>query len=356
MITTTVKSHTGKKVYCMSCKNEIAGSYLNKGICSKCYGVSAKPRFKFGKPLFDYWRIFKMDVPALFGYLKTVLLDVYGEVQYGTPFDYLYAQGDIPILLVAHMDTVHRKLPRVEQDHEQNILWSKTGLGADDRAGVAAILHILKDGYRPHVLFTDEEECGCVGAKVASKNLNAPCVNYIVQLDRRGSTDSVYYDNDNDKFEEYVNSFGFKTANGSFTDISALCPAWGISGVNLSIGYYEAHTSSEYIKIDEWKATVKKVEKMLDSPSDNFFEYIEKPYSYGLFNTEFGENIVADKIGVSIDISAADFASYFGEKTEVWQEFLETYGDFITDEIFNNVLDTVYGLALDLCPDNFDMI
>ena len=325
------------------------------GISSK-YRTTTKQKFKRGKPVFDYWRIFKMDVPTLFAYLQFNLFCMYDEVIYGNTTDYLYAKGDIPILLVAHMDTVHKKLPRVEQDIQQNILWSKTGIGADDRAGIAAILRILKDGYRPHVLFTDGEECGCLGAKVAVKELPAPEVNYIIQLDRKGSIDSVYYDNDNDKFEEYVNSFGFKTAMGSFSDISALCPIWGISGVNLSIGYYSAHSDSEYLKINEWESTVKKVKQMLDSPPTEFFEYIEKPYSYGLFNENYGANIAIDKIGVSLDITAEDFAGYFGGDTETWENFLDIYGDFIIDDLMDKVLEAVYEHATDLCPDEFYML
>lgn len=315
-----------------------------------------RPKFKSGKPMFDNWRIFKMDVPTLFNHLKTVLLSIYGEVSHGLTMDYIYAKGNIPVLLVAHMDTVHNKLPRVEHDHKSNIIWSKTGLGADDRAGIAAILRILKDGYRPHVLFTDEEECGCLGAKVAVKELPAPEVNYIIQLDRKGSIDSVYYDNDNDKFEKYINSFGFKTAMGSFSDISALCPIWGISGVNLSIGYYSAHSDREYLKIDEWESTVKKVKQMLDSPPTEFFEYIEKSYSYGLFNENYGANIIIDKIGVSLDITAEDFDSYFGGGIETWENFLGIYGDFILDDLMDRVLEDVYEYAIDLCPDEFDML
>ena len=140
-----------------------------------------------------------------------------------------YTQRRNPILPVAHMDIVHKKLPRVEHDHEKNTLWSKTGLGADDRAGVAAILKIIEDGYRPYVLFTDEEESGCVGASIAIKKLPVPDIKYIIELDRRGSNDAVYYDNDNPDFEKYVNSFGFTTATGSFLTY----PNYALRGVYL---------------------------------------------------------------------------------------------------------------------------
>lgn len=355
MVTTTVNTDKGKKVYCIVCKKEISKQDLEKGICSNCISTIPKPSFKFGHPTFHYWWVFKMDVPTLFGYLKNILLDIYRSVHHDSTCDYLYAEGDIPILLVAHMDTVHKKLPRVEHDHEQNILWSKNGLGADDRAGVIAILRILEDGYRPHVLFTDGEESGCLGSKVAVKSLDIPHVNYIIQLDRRGKEDSVFYDNDNNKFEEYVNSFGFKTADGSFSDISELCPSWGISGVNLSVGYYDAHRSTEYLKIDEFESTVNKVKKMLDSPPDEMFDYIEKPYSYGLFGTGIEESIIADKFGVSMDIPAVEFHEVLGGTEKGWREFFEFYGDYIAEEVYSAVLDTVMDLALELNPECFDI-
>lgn len=38
---------------------------------------------------------------------------------------YLFALGNIPILLVAHLDTVHRDIPEtILYDEEQNMIWS----------------------------------------------------------------------------------------------------------------------------------------------------------------------------------------------------------------------------------------
>ena len=68
--------------------------------------------------------------------------------------DYIYAKGDIDIALLAHLDTVH--VTPVEQlffDKQQSVVWSPEGLGADDRAGVYAIIQIIEKGYRPHIIF-----------------------------------------------------------------------------------------------------------------------------------------------------------------------------------------------------------
>lgn len=44
-------------------------------------------------------------------------------------------------------------------------MWSPQLLGSDDRAGVYAIIQIIEAGYKPHVIFTTDEEIGAVGAQ-----------------------------------------------------------------------------------------------------------------------------------------------------------------------------------------------
>ena len=79
--------------------------------------------------------------------------------------DFICAKGDIPIALVAHMDTVFKKTPEnIYYDADQNVMWSSQGLGADDRAGVFAIVSIINKGYRPHIILTTDEEIGGIGA------------------------------------------------------------------------------------------------------------------------------------------------------------------------------------------------
>ena len=49
----------------------------------------------------------------------------------------------------------------------------------------------------------------------------------------------------------------------SKTDIVVLCK--DICGANLSIGYYNEHTTTEILSYREWLKTYKKVEKMLSN-------------------------------------------------------------------------------------------
>ena len=196
---------------------------------------------------------------------------------------YIMATGDLPVCLIAHLDTVFDqekcKDKEIYVDTEHQVMWSPQGLGTDDRAGVFAILKLLKMGYKPYIIFTQGEEEGCLGAKALVHRFpKSPWkkLKYILQLDRRGEQDCVFYDCDNPDFTEYVESFGFITDWGSFSDISEIAPAWGLAAANLSVGYWDEHTYCERVALSWLEQTIEKVKKMLDVCNEaQKYEYIE---------------------------------------------------------------------------------
>ena len=135
---------------------------------------------------------------------------------------FLYAEGTVPVLLVAHLDTVHNELPHIIcRSEDGRYIMSPQGIGGDDRCGVYMILQIISE-VRCHVLFCEDEETGGQGAKAFERSGIQIDVNYIVEVDRRGNNDAVFYNCDNPKFSEFVCSFGFREAMGSFSDIPLL--------------------------------------------------------------------------------------------------------------------------------------
>lgn len=184
---------------------------------------------------------------------------------------YIIAEGNIPVVLMSHMDTVFLKPPvNIYYDSRVNVMWSPEGLGADDRAGIFSIIKLLRRGYLPSIIFTTDEELGCLGAKKLIKDITNPIVpvNFIIELDRRGEQDCVFYNCNNPEFQEYIESFGFLFNVGSYSDISIICPDWGIAGVNLSIGYEDEHSKQETLNITNMFNTIEKVSKILDEAKD----------------------------------------------------------------------------------------
>ena len=196
---------------------------------------------------------------------------------------YVIAEGNLPICLCAHMDTVFEKPPTTfYYDQEQTILWSPDGLGADDRAGNYAIIELLERGYRPSIILTDLEEKGGIGAEtLVNKFPDCPFeeCKAIIQLDRQGKNDAVYYDCDNSDFEKKITSYGFNTQWGTFTDISIIAPQWKIAAVNLSVAYYNEHQKIETLNMRELESTIKKVERILKD-CNNWPSYAYIPFIY----------------------------------------------------------------------------
>lgn len=191
--------------------------------------------------------------------------------------DYIVALGDIPIALVAHMDTVFKTpVSELYYDQRKGVLWSPQGLGADDRAGIFAIMKIVQSGLRPAIILTTDEEQGGLGATVlGNQECPIPGLKYMIQLDRHGTNDCVFYECFNEEFYDYVESFGFCEAYGSFSDISFLMPQWNICGVNLSVGYEDEHGFTETLHVAPLYDTIRKVQEMLSEDVIPDFEYDE---------------------------------------------------------------------------------
>ena len=222
----------------------------------------------------EFEQIFQLSQERLKQALEAELITSEYTVQKQKGF--LYAEGSTPVLLVAHLDTVHRTQPEtICYSADGTVMMSPQGIGGDDRAGVYMILRLIQSVHC-HVLFCEDEETGGHGAHAFVKSGIKPDVNYIVELDRTGSNDAVFYQCRNRQFEQYINSFGFQTAFGSFSDISILAPHLNLAAVNLSTGYYHAHQPGEYVRLDKVEELIDHVEKLLQTEAERF-SYAPKP-------------------------------------------------------------------------------
>lgn len=238
----------------------------------------------------SFENICKMSQKSLKTYLTKYLKTQYNDVTSSDGF--IYAKGTYPVMLVAHMDTVHKDLvKKILYTNEGDIITSPQGIGGDDRCGIYMILKLIET-YNCSVLFTEDEEAGCIGATKFVKAYEAGLVdmgpvNYIVELDRKGSNDAVFYECDNPEFEDFIlKDKDWKLDWGTYTDIVEIAPALGVAAVNFSCGYYQAHTTKEYVVRSEIEANIEKVKKLLERTTENdWFEYIEAEHYYkGFFS------------------------------------------------------------------------
>jgi len=228
--------------------------------------------------------------------------------------NFVYAVGDSPICIVAHMDTVRDPQLQVGEKprHEfhagkvynlvqnRNVLRNSTGvLGGDDRAGVFACIDLVRRCRKeklpmPSVILTNGEESGGKGVRVfvateVFKKYDNRNTRLFVEMDRQGCNDWVTYGTKlPTEVINYVESFGFRSSHGSYSDIADLQEEYLIPAVNLSIGYYQQHSANEYMHIDEMYMTIGRVMGMLKAPIDKLYpatakvKYVNnyKPYEY----------------------------------------------------------------------------
>lgn len=209
---------------------------------------------------------------------------------------FIYAEGEIPVLLIAHMDTVHKEPVKSICVSDDGILMSPTGIGGDDRCGIFMVLETIKT-HKCHVLFTEDEEIGLVGASKFASSGITPEVNWILEYDRKGNNDAVFYSCDNPEFTEFITDkeIGFVFASGSASDISRVAPAINRAAVNLSCGYYNQHHLNEYVVVSEMMNNIERGKMLIDKPVDKPFEYIEKVYTYKSYkNSDYSFSVYDD--------------------------------------------------------------
>lgn len=305
------------------------------------------------KKMFE--KICRMSEKELKNFTKQKLQGMY---RYVTSQDgFVFAQGTFPVLLVAHLDTVHKERVReIVYSEDGNTISSPQGIGGDDRAGVYSILEIIKK-FKCSVLFTEQEEIGGIGADKFAKSdlLEELDFNYIIEFDRANANDAVFYSCANDEFEEFITQDFYKTNYGSYSDICEVAPALGCAAVNLSCGYHKAHTTSEYVVLSEMEASIEATCAILERTTESDkFEYVEdvsSGYSY------YGSNYSYSG-GYSNYSYTGAMESYYAQKYYIIEyvnvygasEYYDTYarskaeaiGHFVmdkTDMTYDNVVD-----------------
>lgn len=158
-------------------------------------------------------------------------------------------------LISAHMDQVHFK-PVTKVIWEGDKISADSNIGADDKNGVFICLKLLEK-YRGKLsfIFSTEEEQGGNIDQLLYRVKNLSNIPYGLIFDRRNGSDIIGDDNGycSDKFRKHVEKIsvpmGYKFTQGTFSDCDALSKY--INCINISCGYYQAHSEAEYTLLSD---------------------------------------------------------------------------------------------------------
>ena len=197
------------------------------------------------------------------------LLEEDGYTMYCASDNYLVMAPEDPDILaecyvglVSHVDTVS-STQMVFKNIETKDTYNTCGhCCLDDRLGVLMILRTIKNTKRNCVaIFLNGEESGCLGAiELAEEytdfddifnplNNNVQC---LIEIDRHGHNEVVFYDLDYPDFERAFINVYEKNISPAWTDIAVLGPMWNIAAANVSAGYYKEHSQNEHMTFSDF--------------------------------------------------------------------------------------------------------
>jgi len=180
------------------------------------------------------------------------LIGNFDEITDGYAFRW---KQDSPVLLLAHGDTVCNRpvAPYVYQNGRYITNKLCSPLGGDDRVG-CFIADTLSNKYDISMLITNHEESGGLGMMEFCESLSLPLldgVKLIMQFDRRGTGEYVTYIPLPATYTDYIRQFGISKVHGSFSDSKILTNQTLIPHINMASGFYNEHTSDEYINTQD---------------------------------------------------------------------------------------------------------
>lgn len=202
----------------------------------------------------------KVDIHILLSFFKKTDMDY--DKAGNILINFNKETANTPIL-VAHLDNVLSGEREPILDLSGNIvLGRKNGIGFDDKAGIIGAIEIWRRSKEKdfRIIFTADEEVGGIGAGELDENVYQDA-SYIIEMDRKGGSDLIQNSGGtrlcSDEFASMFECYGFKKAQGTFTDVNVFKPlARHVNMVNLSIGYHNPHTNQEYLDVKEFEYVV----------------------------------------------------------------------------------------------------
>ena len=217
-------------------------------------------------------------------------------------------------MFIAHTDTVHNKVDKIvvkEEKLQRPYTFGKTfdntevdvlkaydkydnptGIGGDDKCGIFICLELLKQLDKVKVGLFVSEETGCHGSSKCDVNFLQD-VGYITQYDAPGNhliteicSGVRLFERDSEFFNIVIPTIeeSFKNEmlvqSHPYTDISQLKKKIDVCCINMSCGYYNMHTSNEFISIEDVKCAIDAGKNMVEKLGLKKYKYEYKPIVY----------------------------------------------------------------------------
>jgi len=224
------------------------------------------------------------------------------------------SEGEFYPMFIAHTDTVHQKVDKIVVKEENlarpNTFGKKfddelvpclkaytedggeTGIGGDDKCGIFICLELLKTLDKVKIGLFVSEETGCHGSSKCDENFLKD-VGYITQYDAPGNhlvteicSGVRLFERESEFYQKTLplieNGFGGEVLVQShpYTDISQLKKKSDVCCINMSCGYYNMHSSQEFISVKDVEDAIQIGLNMVETLGLKKYKYEYKPLVY----------------------------------------------------------------------------
>ena len=265
-------------------------------------------------------------------YLSSVLNTIEGVQYYTDEMNNVYAvkgvlpEGEFYPMFIAHTDTVHELVESIVVEEEMiqkpatfgrtfsedshislkgyTTDGNPTGIGGDDKCGVFLALELLRKLQYVKVGLFVSEETGCHGSRECDVDFLKD-VGYAIQFDAPGNhlvtevcSGIRLYESGGDFINRIIpvfeNTMGVSPSQQShpYTDVSQIKQKGDFSCINFSCGYYNMHTSNEFVVVKDVEDAFNLAMGVVEELGNNKYEYTYvrptyESYSQGtLFNSD----------------------------------------------------------------------
>ena len=195
-------------------------------------------------------------------------------------------------VIVAHTDQVGDYKGKISIFRSHGIIigigenGKQVNLGADDKNGIWIALELLRTEPVLKIALFPGEEVGCVGSKACNMDFFKDA-RFVIQCDRRNGRGFIYTAGSvglcdaNFPSPELKAKYGYTNTTGLMTDVQTLKKrGLAVACCNLSCGYYNPHTSSEYTDIGELINCLQFVREIVQTIEKTPHTYTAPSYTY----------------------------------------------------------------------------
>lgn len=183
---------------------------------------------------------------------------------------YYFAEGSIPVLLIAHINSIHEEQP-IEICKSENFWMAPEGIGGENRCGIYALLQIVRH-YHCHILLLNDKINNNITSLLNGLSEDF-YIAFAIDLALEGKNECLIHRCTDVMIRSALKERGYElTPSAAILEFPKNLK---LTYISISTGFYDSYLQSERICIDDVWHSVRTIERILDMIADDNISTID---------------------------------------------------------------------------------